>query len=89
MQSSLFRHACYVIKFWAKQKGIYSSKFHFIGGICYTVMVGEIVLKNKCGSIEQVLELFFEKYSKINFQKTVINMLEEHKLILFQWAMVT
>jgi len=38
----IFRDSLYVIRFWAKQKGLYSNVLGFLGGIHYAIMVAKV-----------------------------------------------
>ena len=62
-----FRDSVCIIKFWAKQKGIYSSIMGFLGGVCWTILVVRICLMFRKAEPSQIVRKFFEIYSKQNW----------------------
>ncbi|KAJ1331739.1 poly(A) polymerase [Microdochium nivale] len=75
-----FRTAFLAIKFWAKQHGIYSAKFGYLGGIHISVMLARVckmVCHNAKGhgagvSAATILTTFFSHYAGFDWQTNAV-----------------
>lgn len=71
-----YRIAHLFIKAWAKTRGIYSSKFGFLGGIHISVMLVPIckmlALEGEAVSSSDVLTTFFHHYANIDWKTAMV-----------------
>ena len=58
-----FRLALRCIKLWAKNRGVYSNKLGYIGGVTWAMLVARICIDNPNTPVYKLLERFFEFYS--------------------------
>ncbi|KKZ64259.1 hypothetical protein EMCG_09757 [[Emmonsia] crescens] len=68
-----FRLLHRIIKAWAKHRGIYSSKFGYLGGIHITMMLSRLLklLPPNPGSAADILCTFFNHYGNFNWKEDV------------------
>lgn len=71
-----FRLAYLLIKSWAKEKGIYASKFGYLGGIhlfAMLVPVCKMLFQKEGGmSVADVIVTFFHHYAKFNWKENIV-----------------
>ena len=71
-----FRLAYRFIKMWAQQRGIYSSKLGYLGGIHITLLLARICTLSfrQAGSISaaDIITTFFKHYAQFNWEKSVV-----------------
>ncbi|OJD14162.1 hypothetical protein AJ78_05468 [Emergomyces pasteurianus Ep9510] len=69
-----FRLLHRIIKAWAEQRGIYSSKFGYLGGIHITMMLSRLLklLPPNPGSAADILCTFFNHYGNFNWKQNVV-----------------
>lgn len=67
-----FRTAHYLIKTWAKQRGVYSARFGYLGGIHISVLLSRVckLLTNDGGvvSVPTIITTFFQHYANFDWK---------------------
>ncbi|KFY98819.1 hypothetical protein V500_01547 [Pseudogymnoascus sp. VKM F-4518 (FW-2643)] len=71
-----FRISCRFIRLWAQQRGIYSSKFGYLGGIHITMMLSRIckLLFRDAGAITaaDIICMFFNHYANFDWKTEMV-----------------
>ncbi|PGH15944.1 hypothetical protein AJ79_02111 [Helicocarpus griseus UAMH5409] len=69
-----FRLLHRIIKTWAKHRGIYSSKFGYLGGVHITMMLSRLLkhLPPNSGSVADILCTFFNYYGNFNWKEDMV-----------------
>ncbi|KAF2810760.1 uncharacterized protein BDZ99DRAFT_386184 [Mytilinidion resinicola] len=73
-----FRTAYRSIKLWAQQRGIYSAKFGYLGGIHITLMLSRVcklvsVLRGTAGiTAADIVSIFFHHYAEFNWKSDMV-----------------
>ncbi|KAK8051443.1 hypothetical protein PG993_002828 [Apiospora rasikravindrae] len=71
-----FRTAHYVVKTWAKQRGIYSGKFGYLNGIQISVLLSRVckLLSHDSGStsVPTILTTFFHHYANFDWATQMV-----------------
>lgn len=60
----VFRVALRAIKFWGKQRGLYSFKLGFMNGVTYAMLTAKICQHFPSASASTIVHQFFELYSQ-------------------------
>ncbi|KAF3934553.1 hypothetical protein ABW19_dt0209031 [Dactylella cylindrospora] len=82
-----FRLAYRFIKLWASNKGIYSSKFGFIGGIHITLLLARVcMLLPPQATATQLLFTFFKQYSKWKWVSDTVTIPNTGRTLRYQRA---
>ncbi|ETS83175.1 hypothetical protein PFICI_05051 [Pestalotiopsis fici W106-1] len=71
-----FRTAFYLIKTWAKQRGIYAARFGYLGGIHIAVLLSRVckMLSRDHGSasVPMIILCFFHHYANFDWKKDMV-----------------
>ncbi|KAI1881385.1 hypothetical protein JX265_000211 [Neoarthrinium moseri] len=71
-----FRFAFHVIKAWAKQSGIYSARFGYLGGIHISILLSRVCkLLAKDGgsaSVPSIITTFFHQYANFDWKNQMV-----------------
>ncbi|KAF0731985.1 hypothetical protein Ae201684P_020729 [Aphanomyces euteiches] len=83
---SVFRTVLRAVRFWARSRGIYSSKLGYLGGVSWAILVAfvcQIYPTDDCGT---VLTRFFQVISEWSWpQPVVLNVLYDAELGFESW----
>ncbi|KAI1345022.1 hypothetical protein F5Y15DRAFT_14843 [Xylariaceae sp. FL0016] len=71
-----FRIAFQLVKYWAKQRGIYAAKWGYLGGIHISILLARVCkLLSQQGqsvSVPTILTTFFDHYSNFDWEKQLV-----------------
>jgi poly(A) polymerase Pap1 len=71
-----FRAAYHLIKVWAKQRGIYSPKFGYLGGIHISILLSRVCKLLSCDggyvSIPTIITTFFNHYAHFDWKNKMV-----------------
>ncbi|KAI0132016.1 hypothetical protein BJ170DRAFT_227377 [Xylariales sp. AK1849] len=73
---AVFRNALYLVKAWAKQRGIYSARFGYLGGIHIAILLSRVckILSRNVGSVSlpTVISTFFHHYANFDWKTQLV-----------------
>ena len=63
-QQAIFRNTLFIVKFWARQKGIHSNRYGYLGGISFALLVAYLCLMSPHRQPNTLIRLFFKIFSR-------------------------
>eukprot|EP00483_Globobulimina_turgida_P004185 UN04193 len=63
----VFRLSLRAIRYWAKQRGIYSNKLGYLGGVSWAILIGRVCQLYPNANSSQIVQNFFLFYHIWNF----------------------
>lgn len=73
--SELFSSTLTAVRVWAKSRGIYSSKFGFLGGYMWNILVGHVLLANPgLGSWQEAVVTFFRTFHDWKWETDTVSL---------------
>lgn len=76
-----FRQTVQFLKIWAKNRGIYSNVLGYLGGVNFVLLVTYIIINynKEINSCNDLLRLFFNVFSKWQWEKEPVYIVKEQK----------
>ncbi|KAF3909976.1 hypothetical protein ABW20_dc0108024 [Dactylellina cionopaga] len=82
-----FRLAYRLLKLWATKRGVYSSKFGFLGGVHVTLLLARVaILLPARASASQLIVAFFKEYAAWDWTKDMVTMPNTGRIVRYQRA---